>query len=368
MNILHIVENYTFKSGGLREAVNNLNQSLNSVSGVHSYVLSNVCDADDDVILTKKSFKLWLYTPDFHNLLRKICNKKKIDVIHIHGVWMHLQYSASKFAIKNSIPFILSSHGMYEPWYWKKGRLKKLLYFNLVSKYYFKQSTIKHAITYLESDNLKKFFPNKNVQIIPNLIYFDNSINKEEIEEIDFGSRYILSLGRIHPVKGIDLIINSLQLIDRKDFTLKIAGGYNTYQKRLKELVVRKGLQNRVEFLGMMSGNKKEELYKNAFLFVSPSRAEAIGIVNLEAARFKTPVITSFNTGLDKDWALNGGMLINPNENELTKALNTALNWTNEERNNNGQRLFNFVKMNYSWEERIIDWLNLYEQIIERKI
>lgn len=365
MNILHIVENYTFKSGGLRVAVSNLNHSLNSVQGVHSYVLSNVCEINDDVILTKKSFKLWLYTPNFHNLLKEICSTKKIDVIHIHGVWMYLQYGAANFAIKNNIPFILSSHGMYEPWYWKKGRLKKLLYFKLVSKYFFNQSTIHHAITYLEAANLKKFFPNKNIQLIPNLIYFENNGNNEEI---NFKTKYILSLGRIHPVKGIELIINSLHLIDRKDITLKIAGDYNTYQKKLSELVVRKGLQNRIEFLGMISGNKKEELYKNAFLFVSPSRAEAIGIVNLEAARFKTPVITSYNTGLDKGWASNGGMLINPNENELTEALNTALSWTEEERNYNGQKLFNFVKKNYSWEERIIDWIKLYKQIIEKSL
>jgi glycosyltransferase involved in cell wall biosynthesis len=117
----------------------------------------------------------------------------------------------------------------------------------------------------------------------------------------------------------------------------------------------------------MISGTKKEELYKNAFLFVSPSRAEAIGIVNLEAARHKTPVITSFNTGLDKGWASNGGMLINPNEDELTKALNKALDWSDEVRNRNGQKLYNFVKKNYSWEERITDLAKLYRHIIKIK-
>lgn len=366
MNILHIVENYTFKSGGVREAVSNLNQALNSVNGVHSFVLSNKCEADDDVILTNKSMKIWLYTPNFHRVLKQICKEKKIDIIHIHGVWMHLQYGAAKFALKNKIPFILSSHGMYDPWFWKKGRLKKFLYFNFVSKKVFNKSTIKHAITYLESDNLKKFFPKSKIQLIPNLIFFNNEIKNKGNEEVDFKSKYILSLGRIHPVKGIDLIINALNLIDKEDFTLKIAGANNAYQKKLRELVISKGLQNRVEFLGMVSGNIKEELYKNAFLFVSPSSTEAIGIVNLEAARFKTPVITSFNTGLDKDWASNGGILITPNENELVKALQTALNWTNEERNNNGQKLYSFVKKNYSWEQRISDWVNLYKQMIEK--
>lgn len=366
MNILHIVENYTIKSGGLREAVSNLNKSLNAVKGIKSYVLSNECELGEDVILTKKSFKIWLYTPNFHNFLKEICDEKEIDIIHIHGVWMYLQYSASKFAIKHKKPFILSSHGMYDPWFWKKGRLKKLLYFNLVSKRAFNQSSLKHAITYLEADNLKKYFTNKNIQTIPNLIYFEDKIDIENKlnEEIDFKSKYILSLGRLHPVKGIDLIINSLSQIDRQDFKLKIAGGHNAYQKKLSELVLRKGLQNRVEFLGMVSGTEKEALYKNAFLFVSPSKTEAIGIVNLEAARFKTPVITSFNTGLNKEWSSNGGMLISTNENDLTKALNTALNWSNEERNYNGKKLFDFVKMNYSWEERIADWLNLYKQIV----
>ena len=60
-------------------------------------------------------------------------------------------------------------------------------------------------------------------------------------------------------------------------------------------------------------------LFKNAFVFVAPSHSEVIGMVNLEAAILQTPVITTFQTGLLKDWSKNGGFLIEPTENEILK-------------------------------------------------
>ena len=83
-------------------------------------------------------------------------------------------------------------------------------------------------------------------------------------------------------------------------------------------------------------------------------------MVNLEAAILKTPVITTYQTGLDKEWNANGGQLINPDIDELTTALEHALSWSVQEREQNGQKLHLFVRNNYSWEERFKDWLALY--------
>ena len=43
---------------------------------------------------------------------------------------MFPQFIAAKFCSDNKIPFVLTTHGMYEPWLWEKGTLKKKIYFN----------------------------------------------------------------------------------------------------------------------------------------------------------------------------------------------------------------------------------------------
>jgi glycosyltransferase involved in cell wall biosynthesis len=126
-------------------------------------------------------------------------------------------------------------------------------------------------------------------------------------------------------------------------------------------------LQSRVQFIGLVTGEKKAKLFKDAFLFVAPSYSEVIGMVNLEAASLKTPVITTFQTGLRKEWNENGGILINPNQDELTQALEKVLKWTKKERDIKGEILYNFVKQNYSWESRLSDWINIYSDIIKEK-
>ena len=83
-------------------------------------------------------------------------------------------------------------------------------------------------------------------------------------------------------------------------------------------------------------------------------------MVNLEAATFGTPVITTYNTGLSKEWNNNGGILINPIQDELIQALNIVSDMSQEERYDRGYSLRNFVYNNYSWQKKGHLWNELY--------
>jgi hypothetical protein len=75
----------------------------------------------------------------------------------------------------------------------------------------------------------------------------------------------------------------------------------------------------------------------------SPSHSEAVGMVNLEAAAASIPVITTHNTGL-YDWEVGGGILVQPQTEELTKALTQVFSWIQRERNERGRRLRQLVE------------------------
>ena len=358
MNILHIVEDYSLKSGGLRTVIKNLDYFLNQKK-INSYVLSTDKESQDNIFTFSVNSNKFLYSKKWPSIIKLIIKEKGIEIIHIHGTWTYLNLIAAKIAVKNQIPFIISPHGMYQEWIWKKSKLKKLIYFNLFSKKWFKKANFFHSITEIETKSIKKYFKNLKIIEIPNLI----SIESQDENKIKHKKEFILFLGRIDEVKGLEILIKSFNKITNKDILLKIAGGDSDYKNKLKILIENLNLVDRVSFLGQVKGERKSNLLKNAWAMVTPSFSEAIGMVNLESALHKTPCITTFQTGINYDWSNNGGILINPKEEELTNALNEVLAWNEETRLQKGIMLNNFVRNNYSWELKLNDWINLYKSI-----
>ncbi|MFK7832125.1 MAG: glycosyltransferase [Winogradskyella sp.] len=358
MNIVHVLEDFSFQSGGIRTVVLDLHTRLLNAD-INSKILTTRTEANDDVIKVEGDETPWRFSKNIKRTLKELHSKNEIDVVHIHGVWMFPQYAAAKFAKQQNIPFLITCHGMYEPWLWSQGTLKKKLYFNLIVKNAFSKANYLHVITSNEANKINEIFPQTPIIEIPNLI--DSRLAISEIYSSK--EKYILYVGRLDPKKGIDLLIKAFAEISPKDFKLKIAGNFNAYKGELETLVKSLKLEEKVQFLGLITGPEKIELFKNAFVFVAPSHSEVVGMVNLEAAIYKTPVITTFQTGLNEAWSSNGGILVDPNVTDLKLALKKAISWTIDERNEYGTKLFNFVIKEYSWQNRFKDWLKLYQSL-----
>lgn len=353
--IYQVAENLSFESGGVRTVLVNLDNYLNSNNHYRSVMITNRKEPQDDYLIFPPG-KIWDYSKAFKKNLDTILNSDSL--LHIHGVFMYTQYISGKLANQKNIPYVITPHGMLEPWLLTEKKLKKQVYMSLVLKSLLQNSKILHAITPMEKDNLFNLTGHKNIIEIPNLIHFSNlptNLNYNPDEE------YLLFLGRIHLKKGLGILIRSMAAIKNKKIKLKIVGSENDYSSELKKVCLDLGLENRVEFLGGIFGDEKYRLYANAKAFVAPSYSEAVGMVNLEAAACKTPVITTYQTGINPDWNINGGIMINPNEAELTNALNQVSEWSHSERVERGQNLSNYVLENYSWEKKGILWDDLYD-------
>lgn len=357
MKVLHIIEDFSLNSGGLRTVVKNLDFYLKS-AGEESYIISSNKEKEDD-IKTVYSDNAWMYNKTWKNEILDSIQKNKIDIVHIHGVWMYPQFIGAKTCIQKKIPFIVTPHGMYEPWLWNNGSVKKKVYFNLLAYKMFSKAKYIHGITNEEIVNLKSLFKNNKFTEIPNLISI-----KQNNRVSDFSSKYILYLGRLDSIKGIENLLISFEKIRDLNFTLKIAGGFNEYKQVLEKIIIDLNIEKRVTFLGLIKGEQKTKIIQNAWVLVAPSFSEVIGMVNLEAASLKTPVITTYQTGIKVEWNKNGGILINPNSNELTKALKSVVLWSKEERIKNGEKLFRFVEKKYSWERNLNKWIDLYRNTI----
>ena len=106
---------------------------------------------------------------------------------------------------------------------------------------------------------------------------------------------YILSVGRVDPLKRNNILIKSLKFCDKR-IKAKIAGKGPQIEE-LKKLAKSIGVDERVEFLGYVSDDDLISLYSNSFaVFFSPLD-EDYGYVTLEAFLSKKPVITCVDSG-----------------------------------------------------------------------
>ena len=123
----------------------------------------------------------------------------------------------------------------------------------------------------------------------------DKARAREQLELTE--TRVVLSVGRIEPLKGLDILIGAMAMLDdTKDTMLLVVGGEPAHDRevrRLKTLADRLGLLDVVRFDGIVSQATLPTYYSAADVFVMPSYYESFGLVALEAMACGIPVIAS---------------------------------------------------------------------------
>jgi D-inositol-3-phosphate glycosyltransferase len=123
-------------------------------------------------------------------------------------------------------------------------------------------------------------------------------------DRLGLGSRpMLLFVGRIQPLKGVDVALRALAAIDDRSSTLVVVGGPSgpsgtTESQRLHGLVDELDLAERVIFLPPQPHDALADFYRAADVCVVPSRSESFGLVALEAAACGTPVVAAAVGGL----------------------------------------------------------------------
>ena len=110
------------------------------------------------------------------------------------------------------------------------------------------------------------------------------------------GRPLILSVGRLSPEKRGDVLIEALAAQDAADTVLALAGS-GPDEGRLRELAARRGVAERVRFLGFIPGTDLPGLYRLADVFAIASEAELQSLVTMEAMASGLPVV-AVNAGV----------------------------------------------------------------------
>lgn len=375
MRVVHVVEELSTAQTGITTFATQLSRYLVRTGfDVH---LVSVGGADVELpeevqlSLAPSSFvgRPYNWSPQLRRLIRRATDSSN-SVVHIHGLWKAPQRIASEVGRKRAIPHVVSAHGMLQPELWKREsavkRAKKEAYWRAIAKPAFRDGTM-HAITPGEEREIRRRGLS-DVVTIPSAI--DVSHVDAQLRPAT-GShawgRSVVFLGRLHPVKNVQGLIDAFSLADvPSDSSLVIAGPAEDehYEDKLRAMVIERGFSDRVHFLGRVDGADKWSLLRSAWVVAQPSHSEVLGYVSLEAAACGTPAICSTASGLSRDWAT-AGLLVGSGSRELAGALETALNWTPAERKSRGTDMRALVEREYSWESVGERWIDLYTGILQ---
>ncbi len=106
---------------------------------------------------------------------------------------------------------------------------------------------------------------------------------------------YILSVGRLDPLKRVDLLVKAMKFCDSR-IQCKVAGR-GPELENLKALSMELGISDRIEFLGFVPEKKLLDLYANCSAVFFAPQDEDYGYITLEAFLSKKPVLTSHDAG-----------------------------------------------------------------------
>jgi glycosyltransferase involved in cell wall biosynthesis len=308
--------------------------------GIRNEVVS--CDAPDAAWLGQDSFRLhalgpgkfgYTYAPRLYPWLLE--NLGHFDAVVVHGLWLWPSIAvlrALKKCTGNRPRFFVMPHGMLDPWFQRdpSRRLKAVrnfFYWWMVERHVVNGAD---AMLFTCEEELRLarqtfggYHPRREINVgygIPEPPPFTESMRAAFLERVPgLGGRpYVLFLGRIHPKKGGDLLVNAYLQILKTDFPdLVIAGpGWDSeFGRRVAAAV---GEHPKIHRVGMLEGEAKWGALYGCDAFVLPSHQENFGIAVVEALACNKPVLISNKVNIWREIAEDGAGVVEEDSVEGT--------------------------------------------------
>lgn len=168
-------------------------------------------------------------------------------------------------------------------------------YFKYILPHIIKKCKGIFTVSYTVKKDICKYYHLSEdfVQIISNAISEEIVKIDEKNNEVKENEKpYLLVVGAGYPHKNIHELLKMHKYWYGK-YTLKIVSHKGEYGRYLESIVREENLEEKVEFLGIVSRNRLVELYRNCNALVYPSLLEGFGIPPLEALLYKKPIILS---------------------------------------------------------------------------
>ena len=286
---------------------------------------------------------------------------RKADILHTHGLWLMPNVYPSSAARRPSAraAVVLSPRGTLGEAALAFSPRKKQLFWHFLQKRAVANVALLHATSEAEVADIRAFGLRHPVAVIP------NGIDLPEPAEASPRKPEILYLGRVHPKKGIDVLIRAWALIAEKrpNWSIRIVGpAEGGHDEDMRRLAAETGAP-RVSIEGPAYGPARLAAYREASLFVLPTRHENFALVVAEALAAELPVIASHGApwpGLESERC---GWWIEHGAEPLAKAIERATAESVEVRAEMGKRGRAWMARDFSWAHAATEMIEVYNWV-----
>jgi glycosyltransferase involved in cell wall biosynthesis len=227
------------------------------------------------------------------------------DRVLVNGLWQYLIFAAWQRYAGTSTPYYVFPHGMLDPWFkrtYPLKHMKKWFYWPWADYRVLRDAAA--VIFTSEEERLQAresfWLYRCREKVSPLGLESPSPVPPETKER--FLARYpalpntrvLLFLGRFHPKKGCDLLIDAFCKLKPPGVTLVLAGPDPIgWEKELRARVADIDLAARIVFTGMLRGESKQAAFASADAFVLPSHQENFGMSVVESLANGLPVLIS---------------------------------------------------------------------------
>jgi glycosyltransferase involved in cell wall biosynthesis len=236
----------------------------------------------------------------FRDLQRQLVG---MDIVHIHELRSTVSVAGYSAARRCRIPYVVSTHGGLRH---LGRRILKTVFDAMWGQRILENASYVLAVSPTErSDAIQAHVQAERIRILPNAIAVSDYASFPDTGEFKEvwglqSKRIILFLGRLHWIKGADLLIRAFAGIAdcHRDVQLVIAGPDDGQENALRKLAKECNSENQVTFTGTLDHTRKRQALRDAALTVIPSRSEVFALTAVEAMLSGSPVLLSSVCGL----------------------------------------------------------------------
>lgn len=257
--------------------------------------------------------------------------KVKPEIVHVHGIWQLHCLVTLLWSMITGRPYIVSPHGMLDPWIVERSGLKKRIFSFLFHNKFLRRAARFQVLTTTEQSNVRAIVGDTaNTDIIGNILtVLPRSGPPSWLRSNLVGQRIYLYLGRIHEKKGCLELCDAWDRLCAQDktfarsSTLVIAGwndGLEGFEARIAALAAQHG---NAFFVGPVYGEEKWRTLDAASVFLLPSKSEGLPMSILEAWSCGMPVAMTDACNLPEGFAAGAGLRIETDVTGIMQGLET---------------------------------------------
>ena len=288
-----------------------------------------------------------VFSPPFPLAVANALHRHRPRILHNHGIWMLENHFALRAANRAGVPVVCSVQGMVSPWAIRHHSFKKKMVWRLYQERDLKRVAVFHATSEEEADAIRRVGFRQPIAVVPNGVDIPRVL---PVSSKKGRKRIVLFLSRVHPSKGVEMLIDAWTRIDTRGWECRIVGPvFDAYKAKLQQKIDTLGLENDVRLFDMVDHDAKWSVYREADLFVLPSHSESFGIVVAEALAAGVPVVTTkgapWRALLDQQC----GWWVDVELSAISNAMHEAMHLSAAKRRRMGERGRAFVAENFAW-------------------